>query len=438
MRLLGPVTRFLRIEAISGVILLLAAIAALAIANSPWAGPVHDFWHFPAGLHIGPWSFELSLTHVINDGFMTLFFFVIGLEVKREIALGELKRPQVALIPIAAAIGGMVVPPALFLALQHGESGAQDWGVVMVTDTAFVIGALAVFGERVPHSLRTFVLSVAVIDDVVAVAIIATAYSQNLQLWSLGLGLLMIAAVIGLKYLGVRLIPVYFVAGFLAWFVVYLSGIHPTIVGITLGLFTPARPWVGAERFQSMMQRMSQYLSVGKREDAHFILSEPAHMVRSVAFAARELLSPLERLEFMLHPWVSFLILPVFAFASAGVSLRIGGFENSMVVAVIVGLVVGKPVGIVLGSWLAVKLAGATLPRDLSWSFIAAAGSLCGIGFTMGLFVANLAFNGRLLAAATLGVLAASLVSALIGMALLFISVQLRRSQQPDVHIPET
>jgi Na+:H+ antiporter, NhaA family len=252
-RLLGPITRFLRIEAISGLILLLAALAALVIANSPWADPVRDFWHLPAGFHIGGWSFELSLTHVINDGFMTLFFFVIGLEVKRELALGELRRPQMAVIPIAAAIGGMLVPPALYLVLQHGQSAAQDWGVVMVTDTAFVIGALAVFGARVPHSLRTFVLSVAVIDDIVAVAVIATAYSENLQLWSLGLGVLVLAAVIGLRYLGVRLIPVYFLAGLLAWFVVDLSGIHPTIVGISLGLFTPARPWVGAERFQSMI-----------------------------------------------------------------------------------------------------------------------------------------------------------------------------------------
>jgi Na+:H+ antiporter, NhaA family len=428
--LFNPIARFLHIEAISGAILLLAALAALAIANSPWAGPVRDFWSLPAGLHIGSWSFELTLTHVINDGLMTLFFFVIGLEVKRELALGELRRPQVALIPIAAAIGGMLVPPILYLALQHGQPGARDWGVVMVTDTAFVIGVLAVFGERVPHSLRTFVLSVAVIDDIVAVAVIATAYSENLQFWSLGLGAFVLAAVIGLRYLGVRLIPVYFLAGLLAWFVVDLSGIHPTIVGITLGLFTPARPWVGAERFQSIIQRMSQYLSAGHRENSHFILSESAHMVRTVAFAARELLSPLERLEFMLHPWVSFLVLPVFAFASAGVPLRIAGFDNSMVAAVIVGSALGKPVGILAGSWLAVKLTGASLSRDLSWPLIAAAGSLCGIGFTMGLFVANLAFDGRLLGAATLGVLAASLASAVIGMTLLFVALRFKDRRQ--------
>ncbi|MBN9590351.1 MAG: Na+/H+ antiporter NhaA [Alphaproteobacteria bacterium] len=424
-RLLEPVTRFLRIEAISGVILLLAALAALAIANSPWADPVNRFWSLPIGIHAGTWSFRLPLTHVINDGLMTLFFFVIGLEVKRELALGELRRPQVAFIPVAAAIGGMLVPPLLYLALQMGQPGAKDWGVVMVTDTAFVIGALAIFGERVPHSLRTFVLSVAVIDDVAAVAVIATAYSENLQFWSLGLGALVIVAVIGLRYLGVRLIPVYFLAGALAWFVVDLSGIHPTIVGIVLGLFTPARPWIGAERFQSMIRRISHYLSAGERGDAHFILTQPAHRVRSIAVAARELLSPLERLEFMLHPWVSFLVLPVFAFASAGISLRIAGLDTSMVTAVIVGSVVGKPIGIFAGSMLAVKLSGTPLPHDLSWTLIAAAGSLCGISFTMGLFVASLAFDSHLLGAATLGVLGASLGSVVIGMTLLAVALRL-------------
>ncbi len=414
-RLLVPVTRFLRIESLSGIVLLLAALAAIAIANSPWAEPVGSFWHLPAGFHIGTWSFELSLTHVINDGLMTLFFFVIGLEIKRELALGELRRLQFAVIPVSAAIGGMVVPPLLYLAFQHGEPGAQDWGVSMVTDTAFVIGLLALFGKRLPLNLRTFVLSVAVIDDVVAVAVIATAYSENLQLWSFGLGVVAVAAVVGLRYLGVRLIPVYFVAGFLAWFVVDLSGVHPTVVGIALGLLTPVRPWVDGHTFQSIAGRIFSS-SAGK----------PVQAMRSMAFAARELLSPLERLEFMLHPWVSFLILPVFAFASAGVALDISGFDKSMVAALVVASAVGKPVGILLGSWLAVKFARTTLPANLSWPLLAAAGALSGIGFSMGLFVANLAFNGRLLQTATLGVLAASLTSAAIGLTLLFAALRFR------------
>lgn len=426
-RLLVPVTRFLRIESIGGAVLLLAALAALGVANSSWAEPVRTFWSLPAGVHIGSWFFELPLTSVVNDGLMTLFFFVIGLEIKRELALGELRKPQVAAIPISAAIGGMLVPPILYLAFQHGEPGAQDWGVVMVTDTAFVIGMLALFGHRIPHNLRTFVLSVAVIDDVVAVAVIATAYSKNLQLWSLALGALAVAAVVGLRYLGVRLIPIYFLAGILAWFVVDISGIHPTIVGIALGLLTPVRPWIDAERFKSITQGVLGFLFTERREDSHFTLSEPAHMMRSMAIAARELLSPLERLEFMLHPWVSFLILPVFAFSSAGVSLRMAGFDKSMIAAIVVASAVGKPAGILLGSWLAVRFAGASLPANISWPLLAAAGSLSGIGFSMALFVAGLAFDGWLLRTASLGVLAASLVSAVIGSMLLFAALRFGR-----------
>jgi NhaA family Na+:H+ antiporter len=358
---------------------------------------------------------------------MTLFFFVVGLEIRRELVLGELRDLRVAALPIAAAFGGMLVPAAIYLALQLGEPGERGWGVVMATDIAFVVGCLAVLGERVPHSLRIFVLSLAIIDDIGAVLVIALAYSANLDLQMIGLGILGVSTVLALRRLGVRSVPVYYLAGILTWAAVDRTGIHPTILGVVLGLLTPAHPWVGERRLQAIMGRVSEYLQ-GARWEETSNKSEKVDLVRSVAFAARETLSPLERLEASLHPWVSFLILPLFAFANAGVPLSVAGFGSPVALAVIAGLMLGKPIGIFAASWLAVQLGVAARPTDVRWPLIAAAGVLCGIGFTMAIFIANLAFEVGLLASASLGILAASLGSALLGLALLAASLRFGRT----------
>ncbi len=423
--IIAPISRFLHIEAASGVVLLAATAAALILANSPWADLFFAFWSLPIGILIGQLSLVYSLKHVINDGLMTLFFFVVGLEIKRELVLGELREVRVATLPIAAALGGMLVPAGIYLALQLGEPGERGWGVVMATDIAFVVGCLAVLGERVPHSLRIFVLSLAIIDDIGAVLVIAVAYSANLDLQMLGLGILGVGAVLVLRRLGVRAVPIYYLSGILAWLAVDRSGIHPTILGVVLGLLTPALPWVGVQRFQAIIGRVSGYL-----RGAHWSESEnknkQVEMVRSVAYAARETISPLERIEASLHPWVNFLILPLFAFANAGVPLTVAGFGAPAALAVIAGLMLGKPIGIFAASWLVVRLGIAERPNDIPWTAIAAAGVLCGIGFTMAIFIANLAFEPELIESANLGILAASLASAVLGLALLAASLHRR------------
>lgn len=427
-RLVEPITSFLRVEAMSGAVLLVATISALCLANSNWAEAYLTFWNMPAGVRLGSLEITHSLRHAVNDGLMTLFFFVAGLEIKRELFLGELREWRVAALPIAAALGGMVAPVGIYLSLQLGEPGESGWGVVMATDIAFVVGCLAVLGDRAPRSLRIFILSLAIIDDIGAILVIAIGYTANLDLVALGLGFLGIGCVFMLQYLDVRSTAVYFLAGLLTWLAVFASGIHPTIVGVILGLLTPANAWVGAGHFRAITSRLNTYLHGASPPQAHGADQDHHDLLHTVAFAARETLPPLERLETALHPWVAFVIIPVFAFANAGIPLTAAGLNNPVVLAVIAGLVLGKPLGIVAFSWVAVRLGIATCPAELRWPVIAAAGALSGIGFTMALFIAGLAFEEELLNDAKLGILIASFVSAAIGLAMLVLVLGRRQS----------
>jgi NhaA family Na+:H+ antiporter len=417
-RLLRPIAEFLHIEAVSGLALIVATAVALALANSPFAPFYFDLWATNVGIQLGAASLVYDLRHVINEGLMTLFFFLVGLEIKRELAIGELRDRRVASLPLAAALGGMLVPALLYFALQAGAAGERGWGIVMATDIAFVVGALTLLGNRVSHSLRVFVLSLAIIDDIGAVLVIALAYSAELDGMALFLGACFVGVTIGFRRLGVRSLTTYFAIGFLAWLAFDHSGVHPTLLGVVLGLLTPARPRIAPQRLRAMMTSVGAYVLGAHRRGAAAKEDED-EILRNVAAAARETLSPLERLEIMLHPWVSFLVLPLFAFANAGVPLTPAGLSSPLIPAIAAGLVLGKPLGILSASWLAVKAGLAARPPELSWRALAAAGALCGIGFTMALFVAGLAFEGELLAAASLGVLIASLVSAAVGLLLL-------------------
>jgi NhaA family Na+:H+ antiporter len=410
-RLLGPVSRFLHVEAASGVILLLATVAALALANSGRANEFLTFWQLPIGFKVGAFDLTYSLRHWINDGLMTIFFFVIGLEVKRELVLGELRDLRTASLPIAAAIGGMLVPACVYLALQWGKPGEGGWAIPMATDIAFVVGCLAILGSRVPPALRILLLSLAIADDIGAILVIALVFTDHLNGVALLLGVMGIGGVVGLARVGVRSVPVYFIVGTLVWLAWHASGIHPTIAGVILGLLTPAQSWVSERRFQAITQKMAGYFEGAGRSGA----TEERSPWRSVELAARETASPLERLETRLHPWVSFGIMPLFACANAGVALSPAEARHPVALAVMVGLVVGKPVGIVCFSWIAVRSGIARLPEGVSWGVLAAGGMLAGIGFTMALFIASLALKAPALDAAKVGILSASATCAVTG-----------------------
>ena len=411
-----PIARFLHIETASGIVLLTCTAAALVLANSRLGPAFLGFWSTEVGLRLGGVEIVHSLRHWVNDGLMTIFFFVIGLEVKREIVAGELRDPRRAALPVAAALGGMVVPAGIYLALQSGAPGARGWGIPMATDIAFVVGCMALLGPRMPHVLRVMVLSLAIVDDIGAILVIAVGYAHDLRLGALGLGLLGLALTVFCARIGVRSFAVYTAIGVAVWFAFHESGIHATIAGVILGLLTPARSAVRHGLLAELVEHAGDVL---RGEGPQPPADHRADRVRSVRRAARETIPPLEFLESALHPWVAFGIMPVFALANAGVPFRLESLTDPVALAVAAGLVVGKPVGIVLLSTLAVKLVLRGLPEGLSWAALAGAGCLAGIGFTMALFIAGLALEEPLLTAAKVGILSGSAVSALVGMVVL-------------------
>ena len=415
-RVLAPVVRFMHIEAASGFVLLAATIAALSLANSPVAGHVEAFWHTPIGIEIGGFHLRHSLVSWINDGLMVIFFFVTGLEVKRELVLGELRDMRRASLPIAGAIGGMLVPAATFLALMWGQPGQHGWGIPMATDIAFVVGAMAILGSRVPYGLRIMLLSLAIADDIGAILVIAVGYSGDIHWWWLVAGFAGIGLVIGLRELGVRNFLTYILMGMFIWLGFHESGIHATLVGVILGMLTPVRSKVDPGLFQKFMDQARETLLDDWEEAPH-----RARRIWTFRRAARETVSPQEYLENSLHPWVAFVIMPLFALANAGVPIRMADVTSPLALAVTLGLVLGKPLGILAFSFLAVKVGLARLPAGVNWGMVAGGGLLCGIGFTMALFIAGLAVNESLLSAAKIGVLSGSMLSAVAGMTLLLL-----------------
>lgn len=358
--------------------LLTCTAVALGLANSPAAAWFASLWKTAVSVSVGGFTIAGDLGHlVINDGLMTIFFFVVGLEIKRHMVHGELRDPRKALLPMFAALGGVVMPAAIYLALQWGEPGQRGWAVPMATDIAFVVGFLALFGSRVPFGLKILLLSLAIVDDLVAVLIIAFVFTETIA-WS---WLALAGVAFGLIYvfqrIGVRSIGVYAWVGIFIWFAFLQSGVHPTVAGVMLGLLTPARAWLG------------------------------------------EAGSPLQRLEDGLHPWVAFGIMPLFALANAGVLLEASALAEPVAMAVAVSLAIGKPVGILLLCLLAVRSGVTSLPDGVTWPMLAGGACLAGIGFTMALFLNSLAFPGAAFAdaasAGKIGTLAGSMVSAVIG-----------------------
>jgi NhaA family Na+:H+ antiporter len=416
-RLAKPLKRFLHVEAASGVVLLACTLVALGLAKSGASEWFLQLWKTRVSFSLGGFAMSHPLGHWINDGLMAIFFFVIGLEVKRELVLGELRELRQAALPIAAAVGGMVVPAGIYLLLQGHGAARSGWGIPMATDIAFVVGCMSVLGSRIPHGLRVLLLSLAIADDIGAILVIAVGYSASIDTTALALGFAGIALVWGMAHVGVRSFGMYTLVGVLVWLAFHASGVHATIAGVILGLMTPARSYINSSAFTRIVERAADVLT-GSDWDA---AAHRSQKIRHFARAARETLSPLEYLEGLLHPWVGFLIMPVFALANAGVPLRAADLTDPVALAVAASLVIGKPVGIVVVSFLAVQVGLARLPAGVSWGVLTGGGLLAGIGFTMALFIGGLALSGPSLDVAKVGILGASVLSAALGITVLVI-----------------
>jgi NhaA family Na+:H+ antiporter len=415
--------RFLHIEAVSGIVLLIAAAAALIWANSPAAASYEHLWHLPISVSIGEFTLSQTLHFLINDAFMTVFFLVVGMEIRREIHDGALQSIKLAALPVAAAIGGVLVPALVYLSLAGADGIRDGWAVPTATDIAFAVGVLALLGKSIPGSVRVFLLTLAIIDDIVAVMIIALFYSSGLDPMGFAIAGVGIALAFGLQHIGIGSAYAYVVPGAVLWIGLLKTGAHPTLAGVVLGLMTPVvsvrstrRP---VDAASDAIREFIDRLTSDERTDPQALL-EP---VKQLRFAQRELLPPVLRVQAALHPWVAFGIMPLFALANAGVNLGDTNLAGDQPLAVLLGvalaLIIGKPIGVLVFGWLPVRLGWCQLPPGMSWHWMALIGCLTGIGFTMSIFIANLAFaDADLLGAAKLGVLIASAVSGLVGLAL--------------------
>jgi NhaA family Na+:H+ antiporter len=408
-RITRPLREFLDTEVAGGMVLLVAVVIALLWANSPWQRSYEVLWGTPIRLSIGEFVLENDLRHWINDGLMAIFFFVVGLEIKREVARGELSTARTAVLPAMAALGGMALPALIFVAMNTGEA-ARGWGIPMATDIAFALGALALVGSKAPQSLRVLLLSLAIVDDVGAIVVIAIFYSEGIQWVWIAAALAGMGLILLVRMLRVWWIPLYVALGSVVWFATLEAGIHATIAGVAIGLLTPARPLSEGELRDSPLHRD------GRTEEDDDLTAEQATMDR---LRIRASVPVTDHLEHLLHPWTSFLVLPLFALANAGVALSLDdigdGVTSPVTLGIVAGLVVGKLLGISGFSWLSARL-GAKLPRGVGWPQVMGVGGLAGIGFTMSLFISNLAFEGTdLQNQAKLGILAGSVLAASVG-----------------------
>ena len=419
-RMAKPIERFIHAETSSGLLLLICGVLALAIAHSPLFDAYHHFWETPFRIGLGNSMMVKSLHHWINDGLMVIFFFVVGLEIKRELLVGELSTAKKAALPVIAALGGMVAPALLYTVFNAGTPAERGWGVPMATDIAFALGVVALMGNRVPFVLKVFLAALAIADDLGAVLVIALFYTAEIQGMMLFWAAIAFAVALIGNVLGIRSVLFYLVIGIVLWFCVLESGIHATIAGVLLAIAIPAKQRINADDFADKARGYIAEFARQTHESKSTLANEPAQSaVRDLERSCELVQTPLSRFENNLHLWVAFLIMPIFAIANAGVRLE-GNLGEILLhpttLGIFVGLVVGKPLGITLFCWLACRLKLANLPEGVTWFDIAAIGALAGIGFTMALFVQGLAFTDAQLAMeAKVGIFAASLVAGALG-----------------------
>jgi Na+:H+ antiporter, NhaA family len=423
-----PVQQFIHTQGVSSAFLLVAAVIALVWANSPWSASYYHIWHVEVRLS----GLSLPIHAWINDAMMALFFFLVGMEVKQEIVNGELADMRRAAFPVAAGVGGMIVPALVFASLNHGRPGAHGWGVPMATDIAFSLGVLAVV-KGIPAELKVFLLSLAIADDIGAIAVIAFFYTDTLHLDQLFIGALLLALILLCRRLGVDRQIVYVVLGFAFWLAVLRSGLHATIAGMILGMLVPVRSRVSLDTFGEVcgetLEEFRKAFASGDKARANRQLGAMEYLLANTE-------SPADRVTRKLHDWIAFIILPLFALSNAGVTFSLstwGSLLHSRIAwGVLLGLLVGKPLGVFLACWIAVKLKIAQLPQNVNWNYIVGVGALAGIGFTVSLFISALAFDDPgMLDAAKTAVLCGSLLAGVAGYLLL------NRATRQDVQLAD-
>ncbi len=421
VKLVRPFQEFAARETSGGVLLLACTVAALVWANSPWADSYAALWHTQVSVGLGRFGFSKDLHFWVNDALMAIFFFVVGLEIKRQLLVGELASPRQAALPFLAALGGVIVPALLYTAVNANGPGAGGWGIPMATDIAFAIGVMALLGESVPLGLKVFLTALAIVDDIAAVLVIALFYTAHISWGALGLAAFCLLVLLLANRLGVRHSLPYALVGIVLWIAVLQSGVHATIAGVLLAFMIPSRTALNQREFLRHGRAILDHFERAAKTEPFDILNDAEQQtaIESLEDACENVQPPLHRLEHGLHPWVTFLIMPLFALANAGVPVfgNIGkAVGDPITLGVVFGLVFGKPLGVTLAAWLAVRSGLASLPENVSWKHIHGAGWLAGIGFTMSLFMAGLSFTGDAhLTSAKLGILIASLWAGIIG-----------------------
>lgn len=419
-KILFPFQKFIELEASSGILLLLSTIFALSWANSPWYHSYFGLWETKLSISFAGFILEEPLILWINDGLMALFFFIVGLEIKREMLVGELASPRKAALPIAAALGGMLIPASIYSILNAGGIGASGWGIPMATDIAFALGVLALLGKRIPLGLKVFLAALAIVDDIGAVLVIALFYTAEISWIALATGAGLLVFLIAANIAGIRHPLIYFLLGGGVWLAFLESGVHATVAGVLVAMTIPTRARLNTDDFlgksRALLKEIEQAGISGKYEP---LKEDQRAAIQALESAIEHVEMPLERLERVMHPWVTFFILPLFALANAGVAIGSDFTEavtGSVSLGIVTGLVFGKQLGITFFSWLAVRSGIAALPDRVNWLQIYGVGWLGGIGFTMSLFIVGLAFgSSQLLSSAKLGILTASLISGIVG-----------------------
>ena len=412
-----PIQTFIRTEEVGAAVLLLAAATALGWANSPWSDAYVDFWHIKISFDIHIFAISQDLEHLVNEGLMAVFFFVVGLEIKRELLHGELSSVRKAALPVVAAFGGMATPALIYLLFNTSGDGVAGWGIPMATDIAFALGALALLGRRVPAELRVFLLGLAVVDDLGAIAIIATFYTEMIDWTNLGLGIALFLMIAGCIRIGIRSLGFYLILCVVMWQFFLESGIHATLAGVMVAAIIPAEPYLHRRDYASAVEDLlhDYRLAMANNDE-----EKAQAIVEQIEMLSRGTEGPMERLERTVHPWVAFAILPIFALANAGIVFTSDTLSEALssriTLGVAVALLVGNPLGVLGMTWLAVRLGIGQLPSTVRWRHILGVGFLAGIGFTVAIFVSGIAFDEHAVGdQAKMGVFAASLIAGVTG-----------------------